>query len=177
MLTSIRNFCRETRGLAAVEFGLIAPLLVTILLGSVETSNAVACDQKVQSMASATSDLVAQATSVSTSDVNDIFSAVNTVLYPYATSNVTIVVTSIVNDPNHPGNYIVAWSQAQNGTPHAVGATIAVPTGLVTTGGSVIYSEVTYAYSSPVSGVITGVIHMSSNFYSKPRASAQVVHT
>ena len=177
MLTKIRNFWRATRGLAAVEFGLISPLLVVMLLGSVETSNAIACNQKVQSTAAAMSDLVAQATSVSTSDVNDIFNAINTVLYPYPTSGMTIIVTSIVNDPNHPGNYIVAWSQAQNGTPHAVGSTIAVPTGLVTAGGSVIYSEVRYSYTSPVAGMVTPVIHMNSNFYSKPRASAQVVHT
>ncbi len=173
----IRNFIRATRGLAAVEFGLISPLLVVILLGGVETSNAIACDQKVQSMAAATSDLVAQATSVSTSDVNDVFSAINTIVYPYPSTNVTIIVTSIVNDPNHPGNYIVAWSQAQNGTPHAVGSTMTVPAGLITTGGSVIYSEVRYAYTSPVSGMVTPVIHMNSNFYSKPRASAQVVHS
>ena len=177
MLTKIRKFCRATHGLAAVEFGLISPLLVVMLLGSVETSNAIACDQKVQSMAAATSDLVAQATSVSTSDVNDIFSAVNTVIYPYPTAAMTIIVTSIVNDPNHPGNYIVAWSQAQNGTPHSVGSTITVPAGLVTTGGSVIYSEVRYSYSSPVSGMVTPIIHMNSSFYSKPRASAQIVHT
>jgi Flp pilus assembly protein TadG len=177
MLTRIRNFCRATRGLAAVEFGLISPLLVVMLLGGVETSNAVACDQKVQSMAAATSDLVAQATSVSTSDVNDVFNAINTIVYPYPTANVTIIVTSIVNDPAHPGNYIVAWSQAQHGTPHAVGSTISVPAGLITSGGSVIYSEVSYSYSSPVSGMVTPVIHMNSNFYSKPRASAQIVHT
>jgi Flp pilus assembly protein TadG len=160
-----------------VEFGLISPLLVTILLGSVETSNAIACDQKVQSMAAATSDLVAQATSVSTSDVNDVFNAINTIVYPYPTSGVRIIVTSIVNDPAHPGSYIVAWSQAQNGTPHAVGASMSVPAGLITAGGSIIYSEVQYSYSSPVSGIVTGVIHMNSSFYSKPRASAQVVHS
>jgi Flp pilus assembly protein TadG len=177
MLKRIRNFARACTGLAAVEFGLIAPVLVTLLLGSVEVTDAVACDQKVHSMASATSDLVAQATSVSTSDVNDVFNAINTVLYPYPTTSATIIVTSIVNDPNRPGNYIVAWSQAQNGTPHAVGSSIVVPAGLVTTGGSVIYSEVRYTYSSPVTSFVAKSISMSSNFYTKPRASAQVVHT
>lgn len=177
MLKMLRKFSRAKDALAAVEFGLIAPVLVTILLGGVAASNAIAADQKVQSMAAATSDLVAQATSVSTSDVNDIFAAVNTIIYPYPTSTMAIVVTSIIPDPNRANNYIVAWSQAQNATPHQVGASMTVPTGIITTGGSVIYAEITYTYSSPVTGMATGSITMRSNFYSKPRASAQVVHT
>jgi Flp pilus assembly protein TadG len=175
MLKRLNEFLQARGGLAAVEFGLIAPLLVTMLLGSVEVTNMVMCDQKVESMASAASDLVAQKSSVSTSDVNDVFTATNTILYPYSTTTVSITITSIIQDPNNVNNAIVAWSNAQNATPHTVGTSMTVPAGLITAGGSVIYSEVRYSYTSPLTGLVTST--MTSNFYSKPRAAAQVAHT
>ncbi len=168
---------RARQGLAAVEFGLIAPILVTMLLGTVEITNAIVCNQKVEAMASAASDLIAQKSSVSTSDVNDVFTAVNSVLYPYPTAPATIIITSVIQDPNNANNYIVAWSAAQNGTPHTAGSSMTVPTGLISTGGSVIYAEVRYSYSDPLGAMIHGTMAMNSNFYSKPRASAQVTHT
>jgi hypothetical protein len=87
---------------------------------------------------------------------------------------VRIIITSIKADPNHAGQYIVDWSRAQNGTAHSPGATMTVPAGLVTTGGTVILAEVSYSYTSPSSSVITGPITFSDSFYARPRRSTSV---
>ena len=71
----------------------------------------------------------------------------------------------------------MAWSNSQNSTARTVGATITVPAGLLTSGGSVILAEITYAYASPTTQVLAGAVTMTGSFYAHPRRSATVAHT
>jgi Flp pilus assembly protein TadG len=181
MLRRLRRFRKEKGGLAAVEFALIAPVMVTLLLGTVELCNALECHQKVTMLASTGADLVAQSTSVSASDMSNIFSAVNAIVYPFATSNAQIVISSIVSDG--AGNGTVAWSEAQNTAPLTVNQTMTVPSGLMPAtqcaagACSVILAQVTYSYSSPMGSFILGTVPMSDIFYARPRRSATVAYT
>ena len=43
----IRRLLRDKRGISAVEFAMLLPLMVTLYLGGVEVSQAVAIDRKV----------------------------------------------------------------------------------------------------------------------------------
>ncbi|HTQ14422.1 MAG TPA: TadE/TadG family type IV pilus assembly protein [Rhizomicrobium sp.] len=175
------RFRKDRRGVAAVEFGLIAPVLATMLLGTIEVCNALQCKQKVTSIASSVADLVAQTKSVSASDMTNIFSAANALIYPFSSANSGIVVSSIVSDGN--GNGTVAWSQAQNATPLTVGTAVTVPTGLMSSSQcpanacSVILATVNYQYTSPLGKIITGTNTMSDYFYAHPRKSATVSYT
>ena len=54
------------------------------------------------------------------------------------------------------------------------GATVTVPSGLITSGGSVILAEINYGYGSPTAKLITGTVTMSDTFYARPRRVAQV---
>ena len=60
----IRRLLRDKRGVSAVEFAMLLPLMVTLYLGGVEVSQAVAIDRKVTLVARSLGDLVAQATTV-----------------------------------------------------------------------------------------------------------------
>jgi len=71
----------------------------------------------------------------------------------------------------------VAWSDQQNTTARTQGSVVTVPTGLMTSGGSVILAEITYAYASPTTQVLTGTVTMTGSFYAHPRRSAKVLHT
>jgi Flp pilus assembly protein TadG len=181
MLRKFRQFLRHKGGIAAVEFGLIAPVLGALLVGTVEVCNALQCKQKVTSVASSVADLVAQTKSVSASDMSNIFAAANALTYPFPSSNSGIVVSSVISDG--AGNGTVAWSQAQNATPLSVNSAVIVPTGLMTAAScakgacSVILTQVTYKYTSPIGTVITGTNTMSDYFYARPRKSATVAYT
>lgn len=181
MLRWWRKFRRSESGLAAVEFALISPVLVTLLLGTVELCNALNCHQKVTMLASTGADLVAQTTSVSSTDMSNIFAAVNAIIYPFAVANAKIVISSIVSDGQ--GNGIVAWSQAQNATPLTANQAMTVPTGLMSASRcpanacSVILATVTYDYASPFGSFIVGTVPMSDTFYVRPRRSATVAYT
>jgi Flp pilus assembly protein TadG len=173
----VSRFLRARDGLAAIEFAFIAPLLITLFFGTVEVCNALICRQKVTTMAASAADLVAQDSTISGSQVNDVFSAINAIVYPYPTTGAQIIITSLIGDPLHAGKYVVDWSVAQNTTAHAKGASMNVPTGLLTVGGSVVLAEISYTYHSHTTEMVTGPITMSDVFYARPRKGAEVKYT
>jgi Flp pilus assembly protein TadG len=167
-----RRFASNDSGLSALEFALIAPIMITIYFGAYEMCDVLLVDRKVTNVAAATTDLVAQALQVANSDITDIFTASSAIMVPYNLTNLTVIVTSVVADAQ--GVTKVGWSDAYHGTAHAVGSTFSVPVGLVQAGGSVIVSEVTYAYATPFGMFVTSGINMSDKFYERPRRLNQI---
>ncbi len=167
-------FLRDKKGLAAVEFALIAPVMVMMFYGATELSSAVDCNSRVSRVSSTVADLVAQETTVATTDTTNIFNAANAILYPYASANAKIVVSSLVADAT-TGKVTVAWSDAQN-TAKRTTPPANIPSGILPAGSSVIYAEVTYVFTPAVSYFL-GTVNLTNNFYAKPRRSVKVLHT
>ncbi|MBV9043571.1 MAG: pilus assembly protein [Alphaproteobacteria bacterium] len=172
MLNLLQRFGRASGGLAAVEFAMLAPVLVAFLLGSIELTDALACKQKVNGLASTAADLIAQEKAVATADLSNVFSAVSSIVYPYPTNNVKIVITSLVD--NGSGGAKVAWSCAQNTSARTVNSTVTVPAGVIATSGSVILAEITYPYTSTVAKYLAGTTNMTSTFYARPRRATTI---
>lgn len=185
MLKLLARFGKKKDGIAAVEFALIAPILVAMLLGAVELTSALECHQKVTNLAASAADLVAQVPQVSNADMQDIFTSVNTILYPFPTNNNPQITVSSLTWKTAT-SATVAWSKTQNGTQRAQGAIVTVPAGLfppnppvtcTAKACSLILAEVTYNYSSPLGKLIVGVLPMTDTFYAKPRQSPTVALT
>jgi Flp pilus assembly protein TadG len=174
-INSLRRFLRSfgsDKGVAAVEFALIAPLMITTYLGSSELCNLLLSNRKVTNVTAATTDLVAQATSLSNAQMNDVFSAAAAIMDPFDTSSLQIVVTSVVADVN--GVPKVAWSDGFNKGAYAVGSSYILPQGLVQAGGSVIVTEVYYHYVSQVADFWSSGFNVNDKFYQRPRKGAPV---
>lgn len=182
MLNRIRQLARAENGIAAVEFALVAPVLILMFLGSYEVTAAVDCNARTTHLASTTADLVAQSTSVSSTDTSNVFAASNAILFPYP-ANPKIVVSSVIDtNTDCTGGQVVkvAWSDAQNTTARTVNTTLCIPDGLVVkgSGGSVIMAEVTYTYMPPTMYFFgASGITFKEVFYSKPRRSTTVAHS
>jgi Flp pilus assembly protein TadG len=177
-------------GVAAVEFALLLPILITLFFGVVESSLALICRSDVSLMASTAGDLVSQASTLNKADISNVYSAAATVLYPYydgqqGSALPTIRVTSIVDDGSGAatGDQMtgkVAWTctQAGSGTlspsSRTVGSTVTLPQPLMTDKGSIVIAEVAYNYVSPTTKMITGPINFINNFYAKPRRVLQI---
>lgn len=175
MLKLLSKFRRADGGLAAIEFAMLLPVMIAMFLGSVELTDALTCKQKVAGLAATAADLVGQEKNVTNADIANVFSAVNSIVYPYPNASVRVVISSLVD--NGSGGAKVAWSDAQNGTARAVNSTVTVPSGVIPTGGSVILAEVSYPYTSRVSSFLTGTTNLTSTFYSRPRRSATVTRS
>ena len=173
----LRRFLKSSDGMAAVEFAFVAPLMLVTFFGTIELSQAVDCRARVADAAATASDLVAQEKTMSASDMQNVFSALNSIMYPFASSKTQIVISSLVDDGN--GNGKVQWSVAQNTSPLTTNSVITLPTGLITagSGSSVILAQVTYSYLSSTTVVIGSPVVMSSSFYTKPRRVTSVSYT
>jgi Flp pilus assembly protein TadG len=173
-LKFLRRFGLSEKGIAAMEFALLAPAMITFYFGITEITDEMTASSKVSQMASTAADLVAQVKQVSNSDMNDVFASLNAIMFPYSSAETKIVISSLVDDGNNQVK--VAWSDAQNAPARIVGSNVTIPAGLITSGsgGSVILAEVTYPYSSPAGKLIYGTITLSDTFYVKPRRVAKI---
>ena len=171
----IRRFLRDKRGVSAVEFAMLLPLMMTLYLGGVEVSQAVAVDRKVTLISRSLGDLVAQATTVTNADMTNILSATAAIIVPYADSKLKITVSSVVIDAQ--GIAKIAWSDTKNGTVRAVGSTVTLPAALNTASTSLIWAEAQYAYKPVIGYVITGTMNLTDQIYMRPRLSDTVART
>ncbi|HEY5409441.1 MAG TPA: TadE/TadG family type IV pilus assembly protein [Caulobacteraceae bacterium] len=168
----LRRIRRDQRGAAAVEFALLAPIMIVIYFGLVETCEAVLAERKADHVASAIGDLVAQSTGVSASDITDIFSIGNTIMSPFATSTLQMRVTSL--SLNTAGNPAVTWSYGAGGMAALSAGTAKTLPITITAGDSVIMSEVKYQYDSPLKYVVPNALTYNEVYYLRPRQVSQI---
>jgi Flp pilus assembly protein TadG len=172
----LRKGLREERGVSAIEFALIAPALLVLYVGAVEIGNALTIDRRVALVGSTAADLVAQKKTTSTAELKDVANAATSILTPYSTQPLKIVLTSVVADQNNKGK--VAWSYGYNGgSARSKNSGYTVPDGLTQANSSVIVAEVTYDFAPllNLSGLPNpGFFKMSTKFYARPRKSLTV---
>lgn len=169
---------RDTRGISAVEFALIVPVMCTLFLASVETTQGLQADRKVSIAARTLSDLASQASVIANADMTNILDATADVLAPFQMSKAQVVVTGIQTDIL--GVSRVVWSDTRNGTRYSCGATIAIPAQLkplIGTTGFVVLAEVKYAYTPTIGYLISGTVNLSDRLYTRPRIGDTVSRT
>ncbi len=165
----------DERGVSAVEFALLLPVMVTLYLGTVEVSQGIAADRKVSLTARTAADLVSQVSSVSNSDMTNVLNATATVMSPFGAANLKVTVTSVKIDAN--GAATVAWSDTLNGAARAVGSSVTLPAALKIPNSYLIWSEVEYSYKPTVGYLISGTLALKDQIYMRPRLSDSVART
>lgn len=163
----IRNFRHDHRGVSAVEFAVLLPIMLTLYLGGSEITQAITIKRKTTLVTRAIGDLVAQDVSITNAEMTQIFTAVTAVMSPYGTGTLKIKVSSITIDAN--GNAKVAWSDAYQDTARQVNESVTLPTGLNIANSTLIWAEGSYTYTPPIGYAITGSITMNDKLYLRPR--------
>ena len=192
MLRSARDMFRDRRGVAAIEFAIIVPIMLVMFFGVVEFSSGVAVDRKVTLVARTLSDLTSQAPSaapqaqyavVTDSYLQNVFSASISILQPYSAMPITnATVSEIYVDVN--GKATIQWSEAATiSSDTATQATLTtstrspndvvtsnVPPTLLTPHTYLIWSEVKYLYK-PTIGYVMGTagVTLSDVAFTRPR--------
>ncbi len=174
----LRRLGRDRHGSSAVEFAIIAPLMLGLYIGCVEISDGVAADRKVTLTAGALANLTSQVQTIDTPGMSNIMNAATAIISPYSAGNLTTTVTCIKIDATK--NATVAWSATVGGTAKSKGSAIVVPTEIALASSSLVLAEVTYLYR-PVTGYIPAWSHiaatgitLSDKMYMSPRITAPV---
>jgi len=173
MRQTLKRFTGDRRGVSAVEFALLAPLMITLYVGCAEVSDAVSADRKVSLTAAAVANLAAQVTTISSTDMTNILAAASAIIAPYSTSQLTITLSCINIDANK--NATVKWSVTSGGT--ARSGTITLPTALAVANSQLLLGEATYQYRPTVGYTVTGTLNLSDRMYMSPRITAPVYNS
>ena len=168
------NFVADQRGISAVEFALILPVMVLIYLGGFELMQALSLNRLVALTASTVTNVTSQYTTISASQqMPDILDASAQVLTPYSSSNATVVVSCI--SISAAGVATIAWSRSlPSGAARTVGATVTIPAALNTPGGFLVFGETTYVYTPMLDYLHLGTFNLYSSLYMLPRASTTI---
>ena len=125
LLSRLQDFARAKSGMAAVEFALLLPFMLTAYLGGVEIGDGVAIDRKVAITARAVADLASRYTKITDVDMNNILSASSTIIQPYTAAPITVTVSGVTVD--NKGNATIDWSNSLNGTARTKGDAVTLP--------------------------------------------------
>lgn len=178
-LKSVRQFASGAGGVAAIEFALVLPIMVLLLLGCFEVPRYILIYQKIARTSAAVADLVAQGDEPLTGNqVQDIFIAGQTMMQPYdVVADGKIYITSI-NNPNGSG-VVLTWQRDNDGkldedskyfNNEGSPPKISLPAGLTPLSNEeVLISEVFFDYKPILSTVIYKGSHLFVVSYSRPR--------
>ena len=113
LVAAVRRLAAGGEGAILAEAALVIPVLLLLLVAMVEFTQAFAVRRRTAAVAATTADLVSQAVSISTSDLNDIVSAANNLMPPYSVTPLTVTITSVAlaQNPNQvTANWSCSWS-------------------------------------------------------------------
>jgi len=180
-LTRLRRFAVDRRGVGAVEFALIAPLLLSLYITSFEITIGLSVAKRVTRSASTIADLVTRETSVDKAVLATMTDVTHSLFAPYATNNLKLKITGVAIDTN--GNPTVAWSWDQsNGKPYVVGSTVEVPAEMRAPNSFLVHSEVSVDHELLMfmSGVLpteTNNITIARDYFYRQRMGSSVTCT
>ena len=159
----------DTRGIAAVEFALILPLMLTLYLGSAELTQGVMASRKMTLVSRTISDLAAQqptGTPMTDATMTSIFNAAAAIMSPFDVSTLKMTISAVefvandTPDAYTSNGYVakIRWSKVgpYGGTARACAkatpaanstspSSTTLPSGLYASG-SLIVADVTYTY-------------------------------
>jgi Flp pilus assembly protein TadG len=175
IVTRLRAFGRERRGIAALEFAVLLPLFLILYLGTFEVGQAIAIKLNNGLAARTVADLASQYTNIYNADMTNVLGASTTVMAPYPTQPFSVTVSQVTVDAT--GNATVAWSDSLNGTARAVGQSVTLPAGMNTPNSSLIWGETQYVYTPGLGYVLTGSVTLSNQIFMSPRNAPSVLRT
>lgn len=146
----LRRLAVDRRGVAALEFALIAPLLLSMYFLTMEVGQGIEANKKVGRAASMVADLVTQQQTTTKAELNAILDIGSALLQPYNRSKPTIIITAIeVTDETTPKVKVV-WSRKMvNGAysaDQAAGTITTVPEALKIKGSFLVRVESSLKY-------------------------------
>jgi Flp pilus assembly protein TadG len=175
MPAKLRRFTADQHGVSAIEFAILLPLMLTLYFGGVEVSQAVSADRKNTMVAHTIGDLVAQSQDIKTTEVANVMSAAQWIIYPFSSTNLKAWVSSVCIDPAGT-TATIKWSKPLNATdlPRSGDVTTLIPPKLMIANASFIWGEATYNFRPTIGWTITGTLSLKDQFFLSPRQGGSV---
>jgi hypothetical protein len=175
-----KQFGVDVRGIAAVEFAFIAPILLVMLIGAVEITRAVSIDRRLSVVTNMIADLVSREDKLSGADVEAIYDIAEQVMAPFDASDLKLSIIPVMSAPDNASNTLV-YSSTTNRPSYNGGAVpakcqaYALATGLMQKNEGVIVVESSYAFTPLFLGYVMNAHDWTKKAIAKPRKGLCVV--
>lgn len=173
------NPFQNDRGTATVEFALVVPVLVTLLIGMLAVVQAMGVAGKVGAAASSMADILTQAKTLSDSDLKNIVVAGQQVLYPEPTDAAILGGRITLVNFTPSGNSFkgaVGWDYAFGSAPGNA-PDLAGLASLAQTGVSVVVVSLTYKFRPLLVNPIFDHIDFTRTSVARPRLSNTITRS
>ncbi len=170
ILKALAGWKRDEGGVAYIEFAMIFPVLMLMLIGVFDIGNAILLNQKTISSAQMVADLITREEDVSETELNQAITGGQLGIMPFATAPYGVDIISYSYDQNDDPQQL--WRETRNMTPVTSPDDQVAPLGVE--GDGVVMVTVTYEYSPTFWKSIFGNIKMSETAFARGRLSATV---
>jgi Flp pilus assembly protein TadG len=172
--TSLRRLSVARDGVAAIEFAMLAPILLMIYLSAFNLSIGFDLDRRTARAASTVADLLTQRDQTDKATLDSMKTVTESILAPFSVTNYSLKMTGIKVTAAGVGT--VAWSRDQSGNkPYAKGAIVVVPTDLSAVNSFLVHAELTVPYQlslftpMPAAANSLSTIDLSKDYYFRQR--------
>lgn len=168
----------DRAGAGAVEFALIAPVLIVLYMGSLEISVAMSVNKKLARASSTVADLITQENSVDKTYLNSMVNVAQSVMTPFRSDGLKIKVTGVAIDGS--GKPTATWSWQDDGSrPYAVGSEQTLATDLAIPNTFLIRTELEFGHDlllimPGLSDVELRTINMKKTYHLRQRLGASI---
>jgi Flp pilus assembly protein TadG len=168
---------RDRRGVSAVEFAIVLPVMITLYIGTVEVAKGIAIYRKVTQAARTVADLATQFRTIKNADKDNILAAGPAVLFPTSDTPLKITLSAVYIDKN--GVAKIEWTDPYHGgtlPKRSIGDVVTLPADVLKVPDSqLIWAEVSYSYDPQIADwIIKGTIDLKDSFFMRPRLAARI---
>lgn len=167
------RWLRNCEGIAATEFSLLLPVLMTMLMGVFDMGYAILAAQKTIRASQVTADLVARHKSVSPTDISEAVEAGRLALVPFDTGRYGYDVISLEFDENAQVELPALWRETGGNMSVSDGFASSLD-GLGDAGDGLIVVRVRYEYEPVFSGYLFGTMTFDEVAFSRPRNGSSI---
>ena len=185
----LSRFRRQDDGVAAIEFALVAPLLVMFLLGTTAATQSLWAHGKVAQTSSVIGDLVSQETDIDATVFRNIMKAAPVLMEPFPVGNLAITVTAGIachedgngDSENAIPKIFTIWSAKWNGGDQFVQGYASkekmkdAPTAIsIENGDYIVQTRAAYTYTPTITRQAGYTLDMEEIAYHQPRDASTI---
>jgi Flp pilus assembly protein TadG len=174
--TGLQAFSSHNQGSMLIEFAFIVPILLIIFIGTVETTNYLGVNRRINSAAYTVADLAGRVEAMDTAGMVEIWKAAALIVSPDDLMKMNAVLTSVIAQGS---DYDIDWSSATGTGAPRTGVITSGELGanLVDDGGNLLVVDISYPYVPVITQNMmsfTGIT-LTSHIVMKPRRTTQLI--
>ncbi len=175
MLRRLHRLVAHQGGAALIEFALIVPIMITLFMGLFEVTRVVAADMRLMNAAQSVADMIAQQSNITSTMMTNFCNGGKLAVTPLAGTSLKIAVAEVTNTS---AGLTVDWNDTTCNTATTIANAKTLATSLVpNTNDSVVIVQATFAYTSPVSHVLSSSYTLTQTAYQRPYNVGTITHS